>query len=76
MNGGVFNLPNLGLNTLTLDAINMNGGVVNIPSVDVDLANEKMGNIVGKNSKFDYHAIARWKDDLGKNQAIVVQVSW
>ena len=50
MISGNFNIPNLGLETLSLNALNMKGGNLNIQTVDVDLANQKMGNIVAKNS--------------------------
>lgn len=45
MNGGNFNVPNLGMSNLVLDTLSLAGGNININSVDVDLANETMGRI-------------------------------
>ena len=51
LNSGSFNIPDLGLSNLALETLSLNGGNINIGSVDVDLANEKMGQVTADNYK-------------------------
>ncbi len=45
MNGGSFEITNLGLNNLHLTDLSLNNGDINIDMVDVDLRNAQMGRI-------------------------------
>ena len=49
MNSGTLNIKTMSAAPLHFENFGMNGGTINIDSVDVDLANKKMGRITANN---------------------------
>lgn len=49
MNTGNLSINDLGMSNLVFDNLSLSGGNININSVDVDLANNKMGRVIANN---------------------------